>query len=40
VAAADIGLTAAEVAELEAAIPVSEVAGERYSEMAMKAIDR
>ena len=39
-AAAEIVLTAAEVAELEAAIPMSEVAGERYSEMAMKAIDR
>ena len=39
-AAAEIELTPAEVAELEAAVPLSEVAGERYSEMAMKAIDR
>ena len=39
-AAADIQLTAAEVAELEAAVPQDEVAGERYSEANMRAIDR
>jgi aryl-alcohol dehydrogenase-like predicted oxidoreductase len=38
--AVDIHLTPAEVAELEAAIPVQEVAGERYAEAAMRAIDR
>jgi aryl-alcohol dehydrogenase-like predicted oxidoreductase len=39
-AAADIELTPAEVAELEAAIPFDEVAGERYPAPAMHAIDR
>ena len=39
-AAADLKLTAREVAELEAAVPEKEVAGERYAEIAMKAIDR
>jgi aryl-alcohol dehydrogenase-like predicted oxidoreductase len=39
-AAADIKLTPAEVAELEAAIPLDEVAGERYPAPAMHAIDR
>jgi aryl-alcohol dehydrogenase-like predicted oxidoreductase len=39
-AAADIKLTAAEIHELEAAIPTHAVAGERYAEANMKAIDR
>jgi aryl-alcohol dehydrogenase-like predicted oxidoreductase len=39
-AAADIKLTPAEVAELEAAVPQSEIAGDRYAAPAMKAIDR
>jgi aryl-alcohol dehydrogenase-like predicted oxidoreductase len=39
-AAAEIRLNAAEVAELEAAVPQNEIAGERYAEWAMKAIDR
>ena len=39
-AAADIRLTPAEVAELEAACPQSEIAGERYATPAMNAIDR
>jgi aryl-alcohol dehydrogenase-like predicted oxidoreductase len=39
-AAADIKLTPAEVAELEAAVPQTEIAGERYSTPAMNAIDR
>jgi aryl-alcohol dehydrogenase-like predicted oxidoreductase len=39
-AAADIKLTAAEVAELEAAVPQHEIVGGRYAEAAMKAIDR
>jgi aryl-alcohol dehydrogenase-like predicted oxidoreductase len=39
-AATDISLTAAEIAELEAAVPQHEVAGERYAEHALKAIDR
>ncbi|ANM08744.1 MULTISPECIES: aldo/keto reductase [unclassified Rhizobium] len=34
-AAADIGLSAAELAELSAAIPVSEVAGKRYSDASL-----
>lgn len=38
-AAVDIGLTLAEVAELEAAVPQNEIAGERYAAAAMKAID-
>ena len=39
-AAVDIRLTSEEVAELEAAVPEKEIAGERYAEAAMKAIDR
>jgi aryl-alcohol dehydrogenase-like predicted oxidoreductase len=39
-AAADIRLTPAEVAELEAAIPVGAVVGDRYAAANMKAIDR
>jgi aryl-alcohol dehydrogenase-like predicted oxidoreductase len=39
-AAANINLTPAEVAELEAAVPLNEVAGDRYPEPAMRAIDR
>jgi len=39
-AAAEIALSAAEVAELEAAIPLGAAAGERYSEMGMRSIDR
>jgi len=39
-AAADIKLTPAEVAELEAAVPQSEIVGDRYAAPAMKAIDR
>jgi aryl-alcohol dehydrogenase-like predicted oxidoreductase len=38
--AADIHLTSKEVQELEAAVPQSQVAGERYAAAAMKAIDR
>ena len=38
--AANIHLTPAEVAELEAAIPEREVTGERYAEAAMRAIDK
>jgi aryl-alcohol dehydrogenase-like predicted oxidoreductase len=39
-AAAEIRLTPAEVAELEAAAPRDEVAGDRYAPATMKAIDR
>jgi aryl-alcohol dehydrogenase-like predicted oxidoreductase len=39
-AAADVRLTAAEVAELEAAVPMAEVAGDRYPAASMKSIDR
>jgi aryl-alcohol dehydrogenase-like predicted oxidoreductase len=39
-AAAEIRLTPAEVAELEAAIPMDEVAGDRYAAASMRAIDR
>ena len=39
-AAADIVLTPSDVAELEAAIPLSQVAGDRYAEANMKSIDR
>jgi aryl-alcohol dehydrogenase-like predicted oxidoreductase len=39
-AAADIKLTPAEVAELEAAIPQSEIAGERYNEVQLERIRR
>jgi aryl-alcohol dehydrogenase-like predicted oxidoreductase len=38
--AADIRLTSADVAELEAAVPQNEIAGERYAAAAMKAIDQ
>ncbi len=38
--AATMMLTAGEVAELEAAVPPNEVAGERYAAASMKAIDR
>lgn len=40
VAAAEIRLTPAEVAELEAAVPQNEVVGDRYAAENMKAIDR
>jgi aryl-alcohol dehydrogenase-like predicted oxidoreductase len=39
-AAVEIKLTAEEVAELEAAVPVDEIAGGRYSEASMASIDR
>lgn len=39
-AAAEIKLTPDEVAELEAAVPEGEVAGDRYNERAMKQVDR
>ena len=39
-AAADIQLSAAESAELESAVPQSEIAGERYAAATMKSIDR
>ena len=39
-AAASLALTPAEVAELEAAVPPSEVAGERYAPANLRAIDR
>jgi len=39
-AAVDIRLTSADIAELEAAVPQNEIAGERYAAAAMKAIDR
>jgi aryl-alcohol dehydrogenase-like predicted oxidoreductase len=39
-AAVDVKLTAAEVQELEAAIPESAIAGERYAEVSMRWIDR
>jgi len=39
-AAAEIKLSAGEVAELEAAVPQSEIVGERYAEANMKSIDR
>ncbi len=39
-AAADIKLTPAEVAEIEAAVPQDEVAGDRYAAENMKNIDR
>jgi aryl-alcohol dehydrogenase-like predicted oxidoreductase len=39
-AAADLKLTADEVAELEAAVPESEIAGARYTEASMESIDR
>ena len=39
-AAADISLTPAEVAELEAAFPADEIAGERYAAANLKHIDR
>ena len=39
-AAAEIRLTPAEVAELEAAVPAGEIVGERYAPASLKAIDR
>ena len=39
-AAADIKLSAAEVAEIQAAVPEEEVAGDRYAAENMKNIDR
>src|SRR5260370_42038005 len=39
-AAVDIHLSPAEVAELEAAFPLDEIAGERYAPAALEAIDR
>ena len=39
-AAAEIELTPEEVAELEAAVPRDEIAGDRYAAANMKAIDR
>ena len=39
-AAADIVLTAADVAELEAAVPEHEIVGDRYAPSGMKTIDR
>jgi aryl-alcohol dehydrogenase-like predicted oxidoreductase len=39
-AAAEIKLTPGEMAELEAAVPRNEIAGQRYAEANMKAIDR
>lgn len=39
-AAVDIKLTPSEIAELEAAVPESEIAGDRYAAAALKAIDR
>jgi aryl-alcohol dehydrogenase-like predicted oxidoreductase len=39
-AAADIKLTPGDVAELEAAVPQNEIAGDRYAPANMKAIDR
>jgi aryl-alcohol dehydrogenase-like predicted oxidoreductase len=39
-AAVDIRLTPEEIAELEAAVPASEIAGDRYAEATMKTIDR
>jgi aryl-alcohol dehydrogenase-like predicted oxidoreductase len=39
-AAVDIRLSSADIAELEAAVPQNEIAGERYAAAAMNAIDR
>jgi len=39
-AAADLALSPGEVAELEAAVPLQEIAGDRYAPGAMKSIDR
>jgi aryl-alcohol dehydrogenase-like predicted oxidoreductase len=39
-AAAEIQLTPSEVAELEAAVPIDEVAGDRYAAAFLQAIDR
>jgi aryl-alcohol dehydrogenase-like predicted oxidoreductase len=38
-AALEIHLTAEEIARLEEAIPASQVAGSRYAEMQMRALD-
>jgi aryl-alcohol dehydrogenase-like predicted oxidoreductase len=40
VAAADIKLTADDLAELEAAVPVEDIAGDRYAPQGLKTIDR
>ncbi|GGA71381.1 oxidoreductase [Edaphobacter acidisoli] len=39
-AAVDIHLSSAEIAELEAAVPESEIAGDRYNTAALKSVDR
>jgi aryl-alcohol dehydrogenase-like predicted oxidoreductase len=39
-AAADVRLTAVEIAELEAAVPSDEVVGDRYAPQSMRSIDR
>lgn len=39
-AAATIRLTPAEVEELEAAVPIEEIVGDRYGANALKAIDK
>ena len=39
-AAADLHLTPDDIAELEAAVPIGEISGERYAEASMKTIDR
>jgi aryl-alcohol dehydrogenase-like predicted oxidoreductase len=39
-AAADVRLTAVEIAELEAAVPAEEVVGDRYSPQGMRSIDQ
>jgi aryl-alcohol dehydrogenase-like predicted oxidoreductase len=39
-AAADVSLTAAEIADLEAAVPADSVAGDRYAPAGMKNVDR
>jgi aryl-alcohol dehydrogenase-like predicted oxidoreductase len=40
IAAAEIRLSPSEIAELEAAVPVEEIVGDRYAAAAMRAIDR
>jgi len=39
-AAAALALSRAEVAELEAAVPLGEISGERYAPAAMRSVDR
>jgi aryl-alcohol dehydrogenase-like predicted oxidoreductase len=39
-AAAETELSAAEIEELEQAVPLDQIAGERYAEANMKSIDR